>query len=149
MWVGSEYETLRLVHPAGADVPRPVAKAGSAVLMEYVGEVDEPAPMLSSVTLPGEQAERLFRRLMRNVRIFLSCHRIHADLSAYNVLWWRGKLKVIDFPQAVDSRFNRNAFSLLTRDIGNLCRYFARCGVAADPWRLAGGLWRRYLRAEL
>jgi serine/threonine-protein kinase RIO1 len=32
---------------------------------------------------------------------------------------------------------------LLTRDIANLCRFFARYGVRADAQALAGGLWRR------
>ncbi len=49
-WIGMEYGTLCLLHGAGADVPRPLASAGSAMLMEYVGDSDGPAPHLHSIT---------------------------------------------------------------------------------------------------
>jgi RIO kinase 1 len=47
-WVDAEYETLDLLHRGGADVPRPIAHSGSIILMEYIGDEDEPAPMLSA-----------------------------------------------------------------------------------------------------
>lgn len=149
LWVGSEFETLKLLYEAGADVPRPIAHIGDAILMEYVGEAGVPAPMLKSVRLAPGQVRELFDLLLRNIELFLACNRVHADLSAFNVLYWNGRLKVIDFPQAVDPRCNRNAFSLLSRDVDRVCRHFARYGVQADPYRLAGSLWQRYLRAEL
>ena len=37
----------------------------------------------------------------------------------------------------------------LERDIANVCKYFARAGVASQPQRLATDLWRRFMRAEL
>jgi RIO kinase 1 len=70
---------------------------------------------------------------------------VHGDLSPFNVLYWRGGVKIIDFPQAVDARFNPNAFFLLRRDLENVCHYFERFGVAADPDRLAGQLWAWFL----
>ena len=149
LWVASEFETLKLLHEAGGDVPRPLAMAGSAILMEYVGARGSPAPTLNQVALDRQEARRLFGRVVRNIELFLSCDRVHADLSAFNILYWRGRITIIDFPQAVDPRVNRNAFSLLLRDLGNVHRYFARHGVQAEPSRLADKLWHRYLRAEL
>ncbi len=87
--------------------------------------------------------------LLRNVELWLAHDTIHGDLSAYNVLYWEGRVRVIDFPQAVDARANPNARDLLARDVANLCTYFARQGIRADPDRIAGELWRRFLRAEL
>jgi len=86
---------------------------------------------------------------MSNIELWLSYNLVHAGLSPFNVLYWQGHIKVIDFPQAVDARFNANAQTLLARDIHNLCRYFARFGVQANASRLAQDLWRRFLRSEL
>ena len=148
-WVGHEFETLSTLHKAGADVPEPLAQSGPAILMEYMGDQDVPAPMLRNVSLPQEEVRSLFDLLMRNVELWLACDIVHADLSAYNVLYWEEEVKVIDFPQAVDPRLNSSAFSLLSRDIDNLCRYFARYGMEMRPSRLTGELWTRFLRAEL
>jgi RIO kinase 1 len=71
---------------------------------------------------------------------------IHADLSAYNVLYWEGSVTIIDFPQAVDPLGNRSGFDLLRRDVQRLCDYFARYGVRANPQALAGELWTWYER---
>jgi RIO kinase 1 len=74
---------------------------------------------------------------------------VHADLSPFNVLYHEGRATVIDFPQAVDARTNRNSYELLRRDLHNLTQHFARYGVTADPDLLANDLWRRYLFAKL
>ena len=51
-------------------------------------------------------------RLLWNVELFLGHNWIHADLSAFNVLWWEGRGTVIDLPQAVDPRSNPHAADL-------------------------------------
>ncbi|HEV7215118.1 MAG TPA: RIO1 family regulatory kinase/ATPase [Chloroflexota bacterium] len=148
-WVSAEYATLRLLHGAGATVPRPIAQAANAILMEYVGDDEGPAAPLQRVDLTLPNAHRLFSFLLRQVELWLRCDRIHGDLSAYNILYRGGALTVIDFPQAVDPRANPHAFELLARDITNVARYFSRVGVASEPTRLADRMWTRYLRAEL
>jgi RIO kinase 1 len=57
---------------------------------------------------------------------------VHADLSAYNSLWWEGRLWLIDFPQAVDLVQSPHGFELLHRDALNVSRWFASKGVEAD-----------------
>jgi RIO kinase 1 len=148
-WVAHEYQTLRLLHGAGAAVPAPFARSGQAILMAYVGDVDAPAPLLQHADLSAADAAPLFRRLMREIELWLAWGRVHADLSPFNILYWRGEPTVIDFPQAVDPESNPNARELLTRDVDHLCRFFARFGLRADAEALASGLWRRFLRREL
>jgi RIO kinase 1 len=143
-WIDYEFQTQHLISLAGADVPRPLAHIGNAVLMEYVGEVDEPAPLLQEVTLTREEAEPLFKCILRNVELFLGCNRVHGDLSAYNILYWRGAVKLIDFAQAVDPGQSQDVFPLLVRDIERVCRYFARYGIVSDAYTLAADMWRRY-----
>jgi RIO kinase 1 len=70
---------------------------------------------------------------------------VHGDLSAYNVLYWNDKLKIIDLPQAVNPYVNPEAFKLLARDLERLCDYFARYGVHANAPQLARDLWERHI----
>ena len=143
-WLGHEYRTLTLLHEAGADVPQPIAKGERAILMEYVGDESGPAPLLKDVRLDGDDARRLFDRLLWNVETFLTCDRVHGDLSPFNILFWEGEAIVIDFPQAVEPEVNRNAYTLLERDLANLCTHFRRFGIRADPGRITADMWMRY-----
>jgi len=143
-WIEYEFQTQRLLYDIGVDVPEPVAQIGNAVLMEYIGDLDQPASTLREVTLTKEEARPLFNCIMRNVEACLSYNRVHGDLSEYNILYWQGAVTVIDFAQAVDPRHNRDVFTLLARDIERVCRYFARYGVIADAQELAINMWTQY-----
>jgi len=144
-WLGHEYQTLELLHKAGADVPRPYASGPNTILMEYMGEAFSPAPTLNEVRLPSRaEARRIYERLIHNVDILLSCNRIHGDLSAYNVLYWGGEFRIIDFPQAIDPQDNRNAFQILRRDLTRLCEYFERYGLVSRPDSLARHMWQQH-----
>ncbi len=147
-WVADEYETLSLLHRGGCAVPRPFVRSERVIVMEYIGDDEAPAPALASVRLDQSDARRAFEALLRNVELALACDRIHGDLSAYNVLYHDGELHIIDFPQAVDARFNPNALELLERDLANICGFFARYSIDADPRRIARGMWGRYIRGN-
>lgn len=148
-WIEHEYATLTTLYAAGADVPRPLGRAGTTILMEYLGEVRRPAPNLTGVSLSQRVAHALFDRLVQNVEIMLAHNRVHADLSAYNVLYWQQRGVIIDFPQAVMALTNAGAYSFLLRDLTRLCQHFSRYGVRADPEALAKDLWTRFLDAQL
>jgi RIO kinase 1 len=147
-WVCQEYQMLSRLALAGADVPRPFDWSGSAILMEYVGADRAPAPQLFGVTVPPGRVSPVFERILRNVEIFLACGLVHGDLSAFNILYWNGDVKIIDFPQAVEPHLNRNALALLERDVDNVCQYFEPYGIRTDPQRLARQIWSRVLRGE-
>ena len=143
-WIRYEYETLTMLHAAGADIPRPYAQIGNAILMQFVGDEQGAAPALQTVDLDPSEAEPLFQRILANVELMLAHDRIHGDLSAYNVLYWDGEVRLIDFPQAVNAQTNEAALDLLIRDVKRICQYFARYGVKADPGEVATDLWVRH-----
>jgi RIO kinase 1 len=148
-WIEHEYQTLRTLHDAGAAVPRPVAQNGNVILMDYIGEAGSPAPTLQSVSLEPAEAGPLFDLLIENVGLMLAHNRIHADLSAYNVLYWEGQVTIIDFPQVVDPLYNPQGYRLLERDIARLCQYFSQYKIRANSAQIATDLWGHYLRGEL
>jgi RIO kinase 1 len=149
IWVNREWEMLRTLSAAGADVPRPIGRTEDAILMAYVGDIDDAAPQLRSLKPTRHEAEELFRGVMRNLELFLYRNVIHGDMSAYNVLVWEGRVTVIDLPQAVDPRKNRHAQALLERDVERVCGFFERFGVRSNAHRLAADLWTAWTFADL
>jgi RIO kinase 1 len=112
--------------------------------MAFVGDAGGPAPLLHHVRPSPSEARELFDQLLRNIEIWLGCGRIHGDLSAYNILYYQQRLVIIDFPQAVDPSVNPHAYDLLLRDVTNVCGYFRRLGVTANPQRITDDLWMRW-----
>jgi RIO kinase 1 len=148
-WNLDEYQTLCTLHAAGADVPKPVAHGHTCILMEHIGDEQQAAPILQTIHLDLSEARRVFDRLIEKVTLFLKCDLIHADLSAYNVLYWDGGATIIDFPQAVNPWKNPSALTLRARDIERLCGYFSRLGLPTDPVGITTDLWERLMRGRL
>jgi RIO kinase 1 len=148
-WIMHEFQVHKELFNDGADVPKPIARRGNAILMAFVGTDWTPAPTLSEVAIDANEARELFERVIHNVRLMLSHHYVHGDLSAYNILYWDGEITIIDFPQMVDARKNHNANMLFQRDVRRVCQYFSRFGVKDDPVDLAGVLWESYMNGLL
>ena len=148
-WINAEFQTIRMLYEAGADVPEVFCRSNGALLMEYFGDEDAAAPMLNRVTLPHEDADKFLRRIIDNVTLWLANHLVHGDLSPYNLLYWDGRIVAIDFPQAVDARVNPAARSLLHRDLENVCGHFSKYGIRADAARIANALWANYQAGRL
>lgn len=142
-WLSNEFQAMTTLYEAGADVPKPFAQSENAILMEYVGEKLWPAPALVNVTLKKKEAQPLFDCIMSNIELMLAHDLIHGDLSAHNILYWEGQVKIIDFPQAVDPFINPDAYALLTRDVARVCQYFARYGIVVDSVEKTAEIWAR------
>jgi len=140
-WIAYEFQTLDVLHAAGADVPKPYAMEKNAILMSYIGDIGNAAPPLNSVTLDLDEAQPLFERVIRNIDLLLSNERIHGDLSAYNILYWDGDITLIDFPQVVPPESNPSAWNIFLRDVTRVCQYFHSQGIKADARKLATELW--------
>ena len=143
-WLEHEFSTLQMLHQAGADVPRPLASETNAILMEYYGDGVMGAPTLNDVDLEAHETRELYERVLHNIELMLSHGRIHADLSAFNILYWEGEIVLIDFPQSIHPEQNRSAFRIFERDVVRVCEYFQSQGVRSSPRKLAADLWQKY-----
>ena len=145
-WIAHEMRTMTLLYQAGADVPEPIDRVGPVILMEYFGDIDSPAPVLVNVTLDVGEVATIYKQILRNVELFLIQHRVHADLSAYNMLYVEDHVVIIDFPQSVDPRYNDDGFDLLVRDLKNVNSFFADYEIeVVDPFYHTLELWRKHV----
>lgn len=149
-WCAHEWEVLCQLHEAGLPVPEPVHVSDGAILMELLACDDgSPAPPLIAAGLDAAAAASLFDALCNDVEDMLAQHVVHGDLSPYNVLWNGHGHRIIDFPQAIDPRFNASAERLLERDLRNLACFFERFGERRDAAEIAADMWLRFQHGEL
>ena len=154
-WLMYEFTAMERLHEAGGAVPRPVASSENAILMSYHGDESLAAPTLNTVRLDPDEAETLFREVLRNVDLMLQHDLVHGDLSAFNILYWKAQepalhgsgpqITLIDFPQVVNLHTNENARPILERDIRRTCEYFQQQGVHCDPAAILETFWDRYV----
>ena len=136
MWPSNELAMLERAWDAGASVPYPVARTADGLLMEFIGDLGEAAPRLVNANLSASDVLSARDQLLESLAAMSAVGVVHGDLSAYNMLWWRGRLVVIDFPQAVLATTNPYAAELLRRDVANVAGWFERQRVAIDVDRL-------------
>src|SRR2546425_8236433 len=132
-WIGHEWETLVRLHRAGVTVPPPVERIENGYRMAFIGDGDRSAPLLDDVDLDLSTARQVWRELQIEIRRMLEADLVHGDLSAFNLLWWRGRPVIIDLPPAVDATERPAARELLVRDVDRTAAYFRRLRVATDP----------------
>lgn len=147
-WLSNEIATLGTLHAAGAKVPKPYSTGEQAILMEFLGERGMPATTLNHITLGDDEARKLFHLVIDNIRLMLANNVVHGDLSAYNILYWQGDIRIIDFPQAVNPYKNPNAYRIFERDVERICQDFEPYGIDTRPALLARDLWKQVLGVE-
>jgi RIO kinase 1 len=144
-WLMHEFTLLQAMHARGGDVPEPIEHAEHALLMEFIGDGTDAAPMLNDVELEAGEANQLFERVVFNIELLLQLGWVHGDLSGYNILYNQGRVVLIDFPQVVDSRNNPKARALFDRDVKRVAQCFARGEGSIDHEHLAQQLWSKYV----
>ena len=125
-WLMYVFSALQTLHVAGAPVPTPYGVGENAILMEYIGDERMAAPTRHAVRLQDDEARPLFDRTLESIVLMLQKCPVHGDLSAFKILYWQGEIKLIDFPQVIESQTNRSAQEVLNRDVERICQYFSR-----------------------
>ena len=129
-WAQKEYLNLVRMQDAGVRVPTPIRVEDNVLVMEYIGDETMPAPLLRNVTLDDPQA--VLNDVVVNLRAMRKAKLVHADLSEYNLLFWDGRVVVIDVGQSVPIDHPRAA-EWFQRDLANIARYFHRLRVDVTP----------------
>ena len=143
-WAVAEFSALGRLWSLDLSVPYPVQRAGTEVMLEFLGEPDgTAAPRLAQLRPESDQLSDLWSQLVEALRRLTGQGLVHGDLSAYNLLVHRGRLMLIDLPQVVDLVANPNGRQFLERDVGNIASWFLARGLPsgiADPGVLTATL---------
>jgi len=126
-WTQKEFKNLMQATQAGVRVPKPIDVSHNVLIMEFIGENGESAPLLRETEV--KNPKRLYNQVLASVkRLYQKAKLVHGDLSEYNIMIWKNQPVLFDVSQAVPLE-HPMATQLLRRDIENLNRYFKRLGV--------------------
>ncbi|MEM2079628.1 MAG: serine protein kinase RIO, partial [Nitrososphaerota archaeon] len=129
LWAKKEFSNYTRMYEAGVSVPRPLAVHENILVMSFIGHDGVPAPLLKDLDLDLGELERIFKKLLEDLRkMFQKARLVHGDLSEYNVMIWEGTHYIIDVSQAV-TLDHPNAIEYLTRDLANLIKFFDKRGL--------------------
>lgn len=129
LWAQKEFRNLSDCHEAGILVPKPIVFRNNVVVMEYLGNSRQPAPLLKEY---AGSMDEFYSSVLDSVTGMVNrALLVHGDLSEYNIVVHRGKPYIIDVSQAMPVK-HPNARSLLERDVKNIVKFFSRKGVNAD-----------------
>jgi RIO kinase 1 len=121
-WARKEFKNLQRMYEAGVVVPKPIAVKDNILLMEYIGDEHNPAPVLKYTKIKAPKKK--LQVLIDNISImYAKANIVHGDLSEYNILVKDNKLIIIDVAQAV-LLAHPMANEMLVRDVNNISRYF-------------------------
>ncbi|MBN2457565.1 serine protein kinase RIO [Candidatus Woesearchaeota archaeon] len=135
-WVQREYRNLIKARAAGVRVPTPLANINNVLVLEFIGD-DTIAPQLKD-SMPESKTgkEKMQNAITCELRkLYTKAGLVHADLSEFNILNYRGNPVLIDFSQTTPVE-NMNSDDYLKRDIGNLIRFFHKHGLDLLPEEL-------------
>jgi RIO kinase 1 len=123
-WAQKEFKNLRRAKEAGVNVPEALAVQKNVLIMEFIGKNGKRAPLMKETTL--EDPQQVFKLILTYLkRLYSKGGLVHADLSEYNVMMWKGKPVIFDVAQSVLVK-HPMADKFLRRDLENLHKYFNR-----------------------
>jgi RIO kinase 1 len=120
-WASKEYKNLIRAEAAGVRVPHPIHVQRNILVMEFIGEDGLPAPIMHKQE--PEKPEPTRKTILQAIStLYHEANLVHADLSEYNIMLWKGPV-LIDISQAVvlDHPHSEMFFE---RDVRNILAYF-------------------------
>lgn len=129
-WAVAEFGVLARLWSEGIPVPYPIAREGTELLLEFLGESDgTSAPRLAQLRPSPDELHALWSQLVGALEGMVALGLVHGDVSAFNLLVHREQLMIIDLPQAVDLVANPHGIEYLDRDVRNISAWFAARGL--------------------
>jgi RIO kinase 1 len=125
IWAEKEFKNLSRFQKAGVSVPRPFMARKNVIVMELIGKDGIAAPLLKDAELePPIDHESILKSIIEDItKAYKQAKLVHADLSEYNILYWKERPWFIDVGQAVLTS-HPMALNFLFRDLQNVIYLF-------------------------
>jgi len=125
-WVKREYKNMKIAFKSGINCPEPKTFMENVLVMSFIGDEGVPAPRLSDI-IP-ENPEKIYNKIVKDMKKLAKSNLIHGDLSPYNILVYEEDPYMIDFSQGIKKN-HPLAIDFLKKDVTNINNYFGRIGV--------------------
>ena len=103
---------LNRIRRAGLPCPEVVCLKKHVLVMKFIGQDGKPAPTLKEALLSSAQVQKAYEDTVGIMsKMYVECNLIHADLSEFNLLWFRN--------QVCESSFLRPFAPSLTRSLAS------------------------------
>ena len=127
IWVRKEVRNLRRCRRYGIPAPMPRANNKNVLIMDLIGDYNEPAPRIRDIHVPDP--EEVFDQLIMYISVlWQNATLVHSDFSEFNVLYHRGQPWIIDVGQAVVEQ-HPSAREFLVRDVTRIVDWAKRSGM--------------------
>ncbi|OYT29703.1 serine protein kinase RIO [Thermoplasmatales archaeon ex4572_165] len=133
-WTSKEYKNLQILERIGVNAPRPIKKINNVLVMDFIGQDRQPAPLIKDIQLP--EPEKIFKTIINTIStMYLKAELVHCDLSPFNILYHNNEPCIIDLGQGV-LRDHPRSYEFLKRDIQNIISYFKKYQIHEDPHKI-------------
>jgi len=132
-WARREFSNLLKAYKSNVSAPMPMALRENILVMEFLGtkssHLPSPFPLMKAVA-NSENADKLYKSLIGEVRKLYKAGLVHGDLSEFNVLVNPENLRLwlIDLSHSTPLTSPASA-DLLERDVDNIVRFFSKKGL--------------------
>ncbi len=131
LWAQKEFKNLQLAKSAGVRVPKPRKVDKNVLVMEFIGQGGEPAPLLKETRLKAPS--KMYKKILGCItKLYRKARLVHGDLSEYNIMIWKNEPVIFDLSQSVTLE-HPMAEIFVKRDIMNINIYFATLGTDVIP----------------
>jgi RIO kinase 1 len=127
-WVQREYRNLLIARDV-INVPTPYAVMNNVLVMQLIGE-GIAAPQVKDN--PPQNVKKFFDMTITAMKNLHNAGLVHGDLSEFNILNYKETPYFIDFSQGTSVN-DPNSKELLLRDVNNICHFFRKHGLKAEP----------------
>lgn len=128
MWAEKEMRNLKRLQNHGIPSPQPLILRSHVLVMDFIGKDYKAAPRLKDVHLSAKKVQQCYVQCLQMMwKMFHECKLVHADLSEYNILYFKGVIYIIDVSQSVEFD-HPQAFDFLRMDCTNVTDYFRKKG---------------------
>ncbi|XP_055859024.1 serine/threonine-protein kinase RIO3-like [Episyrphus balteatus] len=129
LWAEKEMHNLKRMQEAGINSPSVVTVKKHILVMSFIGLNHKAAPKLRHANLDDDDLSDAYDQIVEMMhKLYNVAKLVHADLSAYNILWHDYKCWFIDVAQSVKVD-HPNALKLLLRDCGKVVSFFKQRGL--------------------
>jgi RIO kinase 1 len=127
IWCKKEFRNLSKAASLGISVPKPFVSMKNVLVMELIGEDGNPAPLIRETEVDNWQ--NCYDTIINYVKKMYKGGLVHADLSEFNVLYFKKRPVIIDMAQAVLLEHPR-AMEFLKKDVMHLNNFFkSKCKI--------------------